>query len=146
MDDAIDSYLRRFRAAGLDGSACSPGEVEQLARDARVSLPAAYKAYLLIAGREPPSDWVGSDCTIDYLPKLRAGAEELLCECGQPSLPTQAFVFWMHQGYQFLYFLADGGTDDPPVFYYLEGQPGSIQKFERFSDLMLMPGDEEPDA
>ncbi len=44
----------------------------------------------------------------------------------------------MHQGYVFLYFLADDGTDDPAVFYYMEGEPGVVQKFERFSDLVAV--------
>jgi hypothetical protein len=42
----------------------------------------------------------------------------------------------MHRGYQFFYFDADGKNDDPPVFYYLEGEPAVVRRFERFSELV----------
>jgi hypothetical protein len=101
-----------------------------------LSLPAAYKAYLLMAGSEPPWFWVGSDCTIGEISGLHDGANRLLAKRGQAPLPPQAFVFVMHQGYQFMYFVADGHNDDPPVHYFLEGKPTVIQTFERFSDLI----------
>jgi hypothetical protein len=54
--------------------------------------------------------------------KLREGAEELLEKDDSPFvLPEKAFVFWMHQGYQFAFFVADG-DDDPMVYYYMEGK------------------------
>jgi hypothetical protein len=136
MSGATTAFLERFRSVGLHGSPCSAFEVEELERNAGLPLPAAYRAYLLIAGRQPPSAWVGTDCTVSHLPELRGWAEDLLREGGQPSLPPDAFVFLMHQGYQFMYFLADGCSDDPPVFYYLEGEPQVVRKFERFSDLV----------
>jgi hypothetical protein len=138
MGDAVDAYLERFRSLGLDGSPCSASEVEQVEHHLGVSLPAAYKAYLRIAGTGPPAAWVGSDCTVRHLPGLRGGAERLLRECGQPPLPEAAFVFLMHQGYQFFYLLADGSSDDPSVFYYLEGEPQVVRRFDRFSDLVVV--------
>ena len=66
---------------------------------------------------------------------MREWADEMLAENGRPfELPPGAFVFLMHQGYQFMYFVCDGATDDPPVYYYLEGQPAVERKAERFSD------------
>jgi hypothetical protein len=62
----------------------------------------------------------------------------LLLENHQPPLPNKAFVFFMHQGYQFMYFIADSSSDDPPVFYYLEGEPTTVQHYERLSDLMAV--------
>jgi hypothetical protein len=44
----------------------------------------------------------------------------------------------MHQGYQFFYFIADGSSDDPPVYYYLEGEPEVVRRFERLSDLLAV--------
>ena len=54
------SFLERFRSLGLIRSPCSASEVERLQNDCGLPLPAAYKAYLLIAGQAPPSAWVGS--------------------------------------------------------------------------------------
>jgi hypothetical protein len=136
MNNAVRQYVARFRALGLDGRPATEPEVGQLEQASGFRLPASYKAYLLIAGHEPPSAWVGSDCTLGDLPGLRRGADELLRENGQPPLPANAFVFLMHQGYQFFYFEADGMNDDPPVFYYLEGEQVVVRRFERFSELV----------
>ena len=138
MDSATPAFLDSYRSLGLGGLPCSSSEVEALEQRAGVMLPAAYRAYLLIAGRQPPSAWVGTDCAVRHLPKLRDWAEELLREGRQPPLPPDAFVFLMHQGYQSMHFLADGSSDDPPVFYYLEREPRVTQKFERFSDLVAV--------
>ncbi len=142
MADLVGEYLERFRLLGLDGSPCSASEVERVEEVLGVSLPPAYKAYLRIAGREPPAAWVGSDCTVRHLEGLREAAEHLLRDGGQPPLPAEALVFCMHQGYQFFYVIADGCSDDPAVFYYLEGEPGVVRRFERFSDLVaIVAGD-----
>jgi hypothetical protein len=45
----------------------------------------------------------------------------------------------MHQGYVFLYFVADGQCEDPPVYYYLEKDPEPVMKCERFSDIFTLP-------
>jgi hypothetical protein len=134
MDDSVRAFLSRYKALGLTGEPATPEEVEVLEQQLRVAFPAAYKAFLLILGRDGGPDHVGSDCTTDDLPRLRGWAEELLENCGSPfHLPTKAVVFLMHQGYAFTYFVADGRTDDPPVFSYLEGSLGPVQKAETFS-------------
>lgn len=145
MSDTVAEYVSRFRGLGLDSGAATVDEVAELERSAGL-LPASYKAYLLVAGREPPSAWVGSDCTLRHLPGLREGAEELLRENGQPALPARAFVFLMHQGYQFFYFDADGENDDPPVFYYFEGERAVVRRFERFSELVATCAADDEDG
>ena len=63
---------------------------------------------------------------------IKEGAEELLEDDdtwlieergaeGNPfELPDDAFIFLMHQGYQFMYFHTADRNEDPPVYYYLE--------------------------
>lgn len=46
-------------------------------------------------------------------------------------LPADAFVFWMHQGYQFAFFRIGEG-EDPPVYHFEEGQES--QTFQRIHD------------
>jgi hypothetical protein len=135
MSDAVQEYVDPFRAAGLDGKGASESQIERL-EEKSGPLPASYKAYLLIAGRRPPRGWVGTDCTIGILADVRRWAEEVLRENGQPPLPGRAFVFMMHQGYQFYYFEADGRSDDPPVFYYMEGE-AVVRKFDRLSEMVV---------
>ena len=57
----------------------------------------------------------GSDFTFEDLEGVREAADELLVEAGLEPLPSSAFVFVMHQGYQFYYF------QDGAVFYFKEG-------------------------
>jgi hypothetical protein len=134
MDDKVTTFITRFEAMGLEGAPASPEEVAALEKQLGVTFPAAYKAFLLILGRDGGSDFIGSDCTICQLPGLRAGAEDLLQRSGsQYTLPEKAFVFLMHQGYFFVYFLADQTSEDPPVFAYREGDPAPVKKAESFS-------------
>jgi hypothetical protein len=134
MREEDSEYLSRYRALGLQGTPCSPEEVAKLEADLHVRLPAAYRAYLLLMGNEPDPVLTGTDCSIGDLYVLDQQAEELLAEDGNPfKLPPDAFVFEMHQGYEFMYFLCDGTSEDPPVFYYLEGEGVADRKFDRFS-------------
>jgi len=132
---AVEDFIGHYRNLGLSGSALWASEVAALERHLGLILPAAYRAYLLVAGAYPPPNLVGSDCHNDYLYKLREWADILLGECGHPfALPADSVVFLMHQGYQFFYFRADGGTDDPAVWYYYENWSAPEQRYNRFSD------------
>ena len=137
MSDAVTEFVGRYRSLGITGSPLTPGQVAALEQHLGLPLPAAYRAYLLVAGAYPPPKLVGSDCHGQYLYKLRGWADELLRESGRPfELPADAVVFLMHQGYQFFYFRADGCDDDPPVFYFIEGMGAPFtpeRRFERFS-------------
>src|SRR5262245_16589947 len=134
MDATVANFVSRYQALGLTGTPATPEEVETLERQLGVVFPAAYKAFLLILGRDGVPDFTGSDCTIEHLPRLRGWAEELLRESSCPfELPENAVVFLMHQGYFFVYFVPDGTTEAPPVFAYREGEPGPVQQAEAFS-------------
>ena len=63
---------------------------------------------------------------------LRKSAYSLLEENGLDVslLPKNAYVFFMHQGYQFLYFITENGVDDPFVYYFTEGGEKKIIKSE----------------
>jgi hypothetical protein len=134
MDDSIAAFVSRYEALGLSGTPATLQEVEALERRVGVVFPAAYKAFLLILGRDGGPDFVGPDCTIRHLPGLREGATELLRSQGLPfQLPERAVVFLMHQGYFFVFFVADGKAEDPPVFAYREGDAAPSLKAESFS-------------
>ncbi len=135
MADAHSQFVDRYRARGLTGGSMNAAEIERLETHLGLPIPPAYRAYLAIAGASPPPELVGSDCHGRYLFGLREGAIELLKGSGDPfSLPDNAIVFLMHQGYQFFFFHADGKTDDPPVYYYFENRSAVERPYERFSD------------
>jgi hypothetical protein len=124
MINPTDEFVSHYTDLGLTGSPASTEEVELLEKQLGVSFPAAYKAFLFILGRDGGPDFVGSDCTVRWLPELRQAADRLLQQCGSPfKLPENAVVFLMHQGYFFVYFVADGINQDPPVYGYREGAP-----------------------
>jgi hypothetical protein len=135
MKPAVEAFVNQYQSLGLTGTPCSPDDVAAAERHLGVPLPAAYWAYLLVAGHYPPPALVGSDCDIGFLYKMREWSGILLRESGNPfALPSNAVVFLMHQGYQFMYFLADGVTNDPAVFYYREFRPAPVLHAERLSE------------
>ena len=87
-------------------------------------MPAAYKAFLRVAGRNAGQLMDDIDFLYDKVLGLNTQAISILdnWEEGKLVLPDQAFVFAMRQGEQFMFFVADGSLDDPPIYYYFEGR------------------------
>lgn len=90
-------------------------------------LPAAYRAFLRLAGRSCGSLWIGSDVWLPGLLELRGWAEELLVEDGgRHRLDPGDVVFLLHGGYD-AWFLHGAGPD-PEVWCYLEGDATSPRR------------------
>lgn len=99
---------------------CTEEEVRLLEHNFRCVLPASYREFLVWMGHGTGDFLVGSKCFFANLVPLQKSAARLLKDNNFTSeLPKDAFVFWMHQGYQFLFFCLSEG-DDPPVHYYNE--------------------------
>ncbi|MDJ1485505.1 SMI1/KNR4 family protein [Cytophagaceae bacterium YF14B1] len=123
-------YLEKFyeQTKDLYCIPCSQDEITKLEESVGSPLPDAYKEFLLLMGKGAHGFMTGSDVFYHLLFDLTEGAHELLIEDKSPLiLPEKAFVFWMHQGYQFLFFNLNEGPD-PKVYYYLEGK--KITNFE----------------
>ena len=104
------------------GQICTSGEIRALEDKNALTLPIKYKEFLLNGDAVFEEVMAGSDFHPPYLEKLNDWAKDLLEEDGNPcTLKVDDFVFCMHQGYQFLYFNCSEDSDDPPVYYYLEG-------------------------
>jgi hypothetical protein len=119
---------------------CTPEEVEALEKCIQYPLPEAYKEFLLWMGRSGGGFWVGSNCFYNDLKKIQIWARELLEEDHfSRELPKDAFVFFIHGGYEFDFFYLNGESD-PPVYYYHEGTSDktSFRRLTpRFSDLLM---------
>lgn len=121
-----------------DLSPCSDLEIIQLERQQGINLPSTYKDFLKMMGHGAGKFLRGSDCFYQHLPKIQEWAKQLLVENDFPqTLPEDAFVFFMHQGYQFSFFRLSEG-DNPPTYSYCEGQeePYFIKSHDQFSEFL----------
>ena len=142
MNTRIADGLRLLQDAGLVQGVrgCTPEEIAQVEAQARLTLPATYKDFLSHLGVSAGRFLQGSDFAVTQLPGANRHARELVQSAGSV-LPPTAFVFLMHQGYEFLFFdTAEGG--DPEVFRFEEG--GDIQKVGMtFSTWFLQTANDE---
>lgn len=117
---------------------CTPDEVQALEHRIGHVFPAAYREFLLWAGRSF-MPLRGSEYTCQSLPHLQKDVVEWLQEDGFPqALPADAFVFLTHQGYAFTFFRFGEG-DDPAVYSYMTGMKENNFKrdYEHLSELVL---------
>jgi hypothetical protein len=142
-DSFIEDFVQRLKDAGLVNSSyypmhgCSDEQIKEIESKLKVSLPPIYKKFLSVMGQKSGDFLRGSDFWYPELLTLRQGAESLLHDLSSSlKLPQSAFVFGMHQGYQFFYFDTSDG-DDPPVYYYLEGDEEFSRKFDHYSEFLL---------
>jgi SMI1 / KNR4 family (SUKH-1) len=138
LDNAkhLASQLGAIPAQSAHG--CSEQEIAALEERLRRVFPAAYREFLLWTGRAAGDFWAGSHAFYSDLPDIQQWAVDLLRENSFPAeLPPDALVFFMHQGYQFLFVRTSEG-DDPPVYYYNETQPAQtfVRRAEHFSQFL----------
>lgn len=111
-------------------------EVEQCEQALGSKLPNQYREFLLAIGHDAGLLFQGTDIlfrNVDDLLELRKEAEDLLAENEETFiLPTDAFVFSMHQGYEFNFFVISEGND-PPVYQYVEGDGPPVLVWDSFS-------------
>jgi hypothetical protein len=131
----MNLFYDRYRKMGLDGGGMDDTSIDAFEKHLGLPIPDAYRAYLRIAGSREPSALVGSECTAGRVHHL---TESVRCDNSgyDVLIPDNAIVFFMHQGYIFYYFLADGVTDDPAVYFYHESisETEVRQLNDRFSD------------
>jgi hypothetical protein len=115
------------------------GEAEVAAVETRVGrrFPAMFREFLLRMGRRHGDLFCGSDvATLDQLDEFKAEARSLMAGAGvDAAVLEQAIVFFIHQGYSFLFFVADGG-DDAPVWAYVEGRSEPTIAADSFAAVM----------
>lgn len=122
---------------------CSADEVKSLTKQSEAVLPDSYRLFMELAGNGVDDFLRGSDFTIQDLEGVKEAADELLVEAGLDPLPSNAFVFVMHQGYQFYFF------QDDAVYYFQEGAK-QVEKrfdsFEQFFDFVIQDIDRRQNA
>jgi hypothetical protein len=144
--DSIMEAARRMVAEGIASpdtmSGCEAAEINRLEAKVGVTLPAAYRFFLMVMGRGAGTFLVGTEWTIETLPLLQSVGLHLLEESGaESSFPDTGFVFASHQRYQFLFFdCADG--EDPPVHHYMERDTTSHRVDNSFTTWLIQTVEE----
>lgn len=131
----LTEYLER-RGCHLSG--CSEKQIIKIEEFYNIKLPAIYIEFLLIMGKNAGKFMRGSSAFYNEIFDIRDGSIELLYENDFKELPDNTFVFWMHQGYQFAFFYLNQG-DNPPVYYYFEGETKDDFEFKAssFTDFLV---------
>ncbi len=125
----LRAFVKRRHPRG-----CSADQIAALVEHVDGCLPSSYIQFMEVAGNGVDDFLRGGDFTVEDLDGVREAADELLVEAGLEPLPSSAFVFTMHQGYQFYYFL------DGAVYYFKEGQSRTEKRcdsFESFFDAVV---------
>ena len=117
LNDLFNKLIREEEAI----IPCSLKEIESLEKSIGAKLPLAYKEFLLIMGKGASKYMMGSSMFWDDLEDINKWAPGLLAENNFKKLPENAFVFYMHQGYQFSFFIL-GESNNPTTYYYQEMQ------------------------
>ncbi|WP_338555114.1 SMI1/KNR4 family protein [Paenibacillus sp. KS-LC4] len=136
----IVSLLRECKIANENEiQGFSELEVDQCEQAIGTILPNQYREFLLAIGHDAGLLFQGTDIlfrNIENLLELRKEAEDLLEENEEIfNLPSDAFVFSMHQGYEFNYFVISEGND-PPVYQYVEGDGSPVLVWDSFSTFL----------
>jgi hypothetical protein len=135
IDEPVQGFVSVLQSAGVTGAPCDEWQVQDIEEQLGVKLPAAYKAFLLLAGQRFGL-FEGSHYAVeDDLAELQRAGRRIARRAGV-ELPIEAFVFFVHQSVAVWFFLLDSG-DDPAVHEYVEHSPGARQLAAHFSDCLL---------
>ncbi len=105
------------------GQICTDDQIRELEEKCGVVLPVKYKEFLKNGDALFEERLIGSDIKPPHLENLNEWASELLEDNGTPyELKADDFVFCMHQGYMFNFINCSEDVNDPPVYYYCEGE------------------------
>lgn len=139
----VSTLIKKGICAAGEIGGCSPQEVWSLEQSVGMSLPAQYKEFLLAIGHGAGKFFRGT-CILyrddisdiqEYAAMLMQQEEDEENENGCCTLPDDAFVFSMHQGYEFNFFKVTDG-DDPPVYQYVEGNGPPYMVWPSLSDFL----------
>lgn len=118
--ELIEAHRRRLTTfAGF-----SEAEVAEAEARLGVRFPAVYRAFLREMAKSPGELYRGSELAgVHDFETFREDALVMLSDLDPPpTLSREAVVFLWHQGYTFVFLLADGGFDAPPL-QWMEGRP-----------------------
>lgn len=132
LQEQRDTGKRNKLAAGMDPESLAhwygvdkgftSEEIEAVMHAQKVKrLPAIYREYLETMGHNAADMFLGANWEYEYLLEGKQQLVDMLSERPQyPSLPDEMFVMLSFQTTGFFLFPTEN-DDDPPVFFYHEG-------------------------
>lgn len=119
--------IPKFHGVELKG--CSETEIDRLEKQLKVRFPQSYREFLAFIGKGA-GEFMLSD-------RWRFRSDEV-CEIAHDDdyfdccdLPKDYFVFAERDGYTWAFFVADGTSDDPPVFLFDDGENREYKQYAR---------------
>ena len=107
----------------------SEAEVAELGAALKTALPLAYVQFLLWIGKDHHGIYKGTDIFINNVIENTKALPDLLSENSVREPQTRWLCFQSHQGYFMAWFALPPESDDPPVFYFGEGQGMTEPRF-----------------
>jgi hypothetical protein len=118
---------------------CDDREIQEIMSAQNITrLPKIYDFFLRKLGKKAGNFSIGDEFLYSSLLYLKQFLIEELEMTPDVTfqLPEQAFVFWMHEGYQFMYFVLDENNDDddPRVFFWEDNMQQPEEGYPYFSN------------
>ncbi|MFN3652310.1 MAG: SMI1/KNR4 family protein [Armatimonadota bacterium] len=120
---------------------CSAEEIARVEAVLGLRLPPAYRGFLAVMGKAAGPLYLGDTFLYPTEIDVREDAA-LLAERHGWTLPEDAVVFAMHGGWEFDFIRASEG-DDPPVYHYVEGEPGPLRVCDHFTECISRAVEEQ---
>jgi ankyrin repeat protein len=116
-----------FRHAELRG--CTAAEIARLEDHFRVRLPAAYRDFLGRMGKGAGEFLLSDRWTFQFDDLFTLARDDAYAEVCD--LPEDYFVFAERDGSAWVFFVADGQSDAPPIYLFTEGEGRSCKQVAR---------------
>jgi hypothetical protein len=121
---------------------CTPAEILSIETQLGIALPDVYRTFLKEMGKCTGDFLSGIDVTYPAILSFKETAQRLLRYANASPLSSTAFVFALHQDYQFMFFDTTKG-DDPPIFHYREKDVKSRQLYDSYSNWLRASLDDQ---
>jgi len=117
---------------------CTDQEIRDIESRFGLRLPEAYRQFLRVAGHSAGGFWREVVFQLEKLEWINHEAREILRELEETrlELPKNAFVFSMRYGEQFMFFVADDGSEDPRVYHFCIGFSDFRNTNASFSEIL----------
>ncbi|WP_338793947.1 SMI1/KNR4 family protein [Bernardetia sp. MNP-M8] len=135
----ITSLVEVLKSKGENFKPLNQKKINNLQKKYDIILPKAYIEFLSVMGKGANRFMLGSSVFYPELFELQEWGKELAEENNISEFPKNAFIFWMHQGYQMAYFLLDSSPNHT-VYYFSEinTEWKRVNSFTKFLEQQLI--------